>query len=431
MILVEIGIVLALIAINGFLALSELALVSARRSRLETMRRKGRRGARQALELMQRPGRFLSAVQIGITLIGIVAGAFSGVTIAERGDAFLERLGVPTTIAEPVAYVLVVAIITYLSVIAGELIPKQVALQKSERIAVFVAIPMQRITWLLGPLIAVLDASARFGLRLLGLPGRRIESVTDEEIKALVAEAERTGVVKPEERAMIAGVMRLADRSVQDVMTPRTELEWIDLAGSADATRRAVLGSRHSRLLAAEGADRPVGVIVVREVLGAMTQGGKIELARFLHKVPAVSERIGAVETLRHLRESSVDLVFVVDEHGTIGGIVTSADVVETVVSDVIETGRTGSRITRRPDGSYLIDGDMPIDELMELLSLPTPTERDYHTAAGMVLYELRRLPAVGDVLRHEGWQFEVIDLDGVRIDKLLVTSLNPLHRNF
>lgn len=423
MVVVEIGIVLLLIALNGFLALSELAIVSSRRSRLEAMSRQGNAGARKALELLAEPGRFLSAVQVGITLVGIVAGAFSGATIAARGDALLESLGVRTSLAEPLAYVIVVATITYLSVIVGELIPKQVALQNRERIAALVAGPMQLFSRGLGPLITVLDLSARVGLGLLGVKKPAGETVTDEEIKALIAQAERSGSVKPEERAMIAGVMRLADRSVRAVMTPRTAIEWIDLDAPPETLRGTIPRSRRSRLIATEGGpDHPVGVIMVWEVLSAMVDGKEIDLRRFLHRVPAINERMSAVEAFGHLKDSPVDLVFVVDEHGTFEGILTPGDIIQTVVTEIIESDDARPMVTKRRDGSYLIDGLLPVDELIERLSLTIPAEREYHTAAGFVLHELRRLPKIGDVLRYGDWQFEVVDLDGARIDKLLAT---------
>jgi putative hemolysin len=420
---IEIGILVFLIILNGFLALSELAIVSSRRSRLEAMSRQGNVGATKALELLAEPGRFLSAVQVGITLVGIVAGAFSGATIAERGDALLESFGVRTSLAEPLSYVIVVALITYLSVIVGELIPKQMALQNRERIAAFVATPMQLFARVLNPLITVLDFSARIGLGLLGIKEQAGETVTDEEIKALIAQAERSGSVKPQERAMIAGVMRLADRSVRAVMTPRTAIEWIDLDESPEKLRVMIPQSKRSHLIAVEGGpDHPMGVIMVWEVLSAMVDGKDIELRRFLHRVPVINERMGAVEAFSHLKDSPVDLVFVADEHGTFEGILTTGDIVRTVVAEIIENDDTKPVVAKRRDSSYLIDGLLPIDELIERLSLTIPAERDYHTAAGFVLHELRRLPKVGDVLRYGDWQIEVVDLDGTRIDKLLAT---------
>lgn len=425
MLILELTIVLLLIALNGFLALSELALVSSRPSRLKAMERHGSRGASRALQLIAEPGRFLSAVQVGITLIGIVAGAFSGVTIAERGDAFLESHGVRTAIAEPVAYTVVVAVITYLTVIAGELVPKQIALRHREAIAAFVAGPMLLFTRALGPLITLLDASARLGLRLIGIRERGGESVTDDEIKALVAEAERTGTIKPEERAMISGVMRLADRPVKAIMTPRQSIQGVDLSASAEEVKGLIQGSRHSRLVATEGGqDRPVGVVLVRDVLRRLIEDQPLELGRLLHPVPAIGERMSAVEALHHVENSPVGLAFVVDERGTFLGIVTAHDVVRTVLADILKDADGKPTMIRRRDGGFFIDGSLPIDELAERLSLALPGERDYHTAAGFILHELRRLPRVGDVLRHSGWRFEVADLDGVRIDKILATRL-------
>jgi putative hemolysin len=266
MLVVELAIVVGLISLNGFLAMSELALVSARRPLLEQMARDGSRGAAVALDLTREPGRMLSAVQIGITLVGIIAGAFSGATIAERGDAWLESHGMPTRVAEPLAFAIVIVTITYLSVVAGELVPKQIGMLNAERIAALVARPMQILAAAAGPAVTLLDWSARLGLRLLRQRAHRESRVTDEEIETMIAEAERTGLVEPEERSMISRVMRLGDRSVRGVMTPRPDVEWLDLHGSHQETRDAIRSARHGRMLVANGTiDEIVGAIPVRE----------------------------------------------------------------------------------------------------------------------------------------------------------------------
>lgn len=429
MLVVELTIVAALIVANGFLAMSELALVSAKKPLLERMQRGGSRGAAVALALTREPGRMLSAVQIGITLVGIVAGAFSGVTIAERGDTWLESLGVPTRVAEPLAYVAVIAAITYLSVVFGELVPKQFGLRNAERIAVIVARPMQIVATLAAPVVWLLDRSARAGLRLLGQARQHDPAVTDEEIRTLIQEAERTGTVEPEERSMIDGVMRLGDRSVRGIMTPRTELEWVDLHGSEADIRAALRESRHERLLAVNGGiDEIVGALPVRRALVALLDKEVGAVWDLVEKVPIVSERLAALDAVEQLRQSPLTLLVVADEHGTVEGIVTEGDILKTIVADIAEEDRP--RIAQRADGSLLIDGTFPIDELGDRLDVPLPQAHDYHTVAGFVLDRMRRLPRIGESFQYAGWRFEVVDVDGRRIDKVLVASQPTLHRS-
>lgn len=430
MLIVELAIVACLIVANGFLAMSELALVSAKRPLLERMQRGGSRGAAVALSLVREPGRMLSAVQIGITLVGIVAGAFSGATIAERGDAWLESLGVPTRIAEPLAYVAVIAIITYFSVVLGELVPKQLGLRNAERVAVKVAMPMKVLATVVSPFVGLLDWSARIGLRLLGLRQERESVVTDEEIRTLIQEAERTGTVEPEERSMIDGVMRLGDRSVRGIMTPRTELEWVDLQGNDQEVLAALRQASHERLLAANGGiDEVVGAIQVRRALAALLGGQGVDSARNLvEKVPIVSDLVGALDALGQLRNSPLNLLLIADEHGTVEGIVTEGDILKTIVSNIADEERP--QIVQRSDGSLLIDGTFPIDELGDRLGVALPAAHGYHTLAGFVLDRMRRLPRIGESFQHGGWRFEVIDVDGRRIDKVVATPHPTLHRS-
>lgn len=428
MLAVELAIVAGLIVVNGLLAMSELALVSARRPLLEQMMRAGSRGAGIALDLMREPGRMLSAVQIGITLVGIVAGAFSGATIAERGDAWLESQNVPTRIAEPVAYVAVVVAITYLSVVLGELVPKQIGMRNAEQVAAIVARPMQILARGAAPVVILLDVSARFGLRLLGQSRPRDAGVTDEEIKTMIEEAERSGIVEPEERSMISRVMRLADRSVRGVMTPRPDIEWLDLQDDDATIRQAIRAARHARILAANGdIDEVVGAIPVRAALVALMDGGVDAVRLLVQPVPAVSDRLGAIDVVEQLRQSPLNLVIVVDEHGSIEGIVSEGDILKTVVADIEE--REEPHFTTRDDGSLLIDGSCPVDEFGERLGILVPADHSYHTVAGFVLDRMKRLPRIGESFNYGLWRFEVVDIDGTRIDKLLATPQPTLHR--
>jgi putative hemolysin len=424
----ELAVVVALIVVNGFLAMSELALVSARRPLLEQMARQGSGGAIVALQLVRNPGRLLSAVQIGITLVGIIAGAYSGATIAERVDAWLERQGVPTPIAEPAAYVVVVATITYFSVVVGELIPKQVGLLNAERVAVIVARPMQVLAIAAAPAVALLDRSARLGLRLLGQSTERDRSVTDEEIRTLIKEAESTGLVEPEERTMISRVMRFADRSVRAIMTPRPDIDWLDLNAGEEQARKALQRATHGRLLVGNGSiDEIVGAIRVRLALASLLDNDLNAMWGLVEKVPVVTDRLAAIDVIGQLRQSPLNLVMVVDEHGSIEGIVTEGDVLKAIVTDIAE--EKSPSIQARDDGSLLIDGSFQVDELAERLAIVLPADHEFQTVAGFALAELQHLPKPGDSFSYGAWRFEIVDMDGQRVDKLLATPRRTLHR--
>jgi len=323
----------------------------------------------------------------------------------------------------------VIVTITYFSVVLGELVPKQFGLRNAERIAILVARPMQILAMVASPVVSLLDGSARLGLRLLGQSRQRETGVTDEEMKTMIDEAERTGLVEPEEHSMISRVMRLADRSVRAVMTPRPDVDWLDLQGSADEIRDAIRGARHSRVLAANGdIDEVVGAIPVRAALVALLDGGVGAIRALVQQVPAVSERLGAIDVVEQLRRSPLNMVMVVDEHGSLEGIVTEGDILKTIVADIEE--EDSPRVVQRDDGSLLIDGGYPIDELGERLGIKLPRGHSYYTVAGFALDKMRRLPQVGESFLHGLWRFEIVDIDGQRIDKVLVTPQPTLHRS-
>jgi putative hemolysin len=426
LVVLEVLIVLALIALNGVLALSELAIVSARRARLKTMAAKGNRGASAALLLAKNPGRFLSSVQIGITLVGILAGAFGGATLAERCAAWLIGFGLGAELADTVAFMLIVAAITYLSLIMGELVPKQIALRNAEKVAARVARPMLWLARITSPLVSLLDLSSQLMLRLFGHGGEPEPQVTQEEISTLVAEAASTGVVEPAEHAMIASVMRLGDRPVRAVMTHRRDVHWLDLDADDAAKRATLLEARHSRLPVAHGnVDEVIGVIVLKEVLDALLESRAIDWNGLIRKAPVIHENIDALDAIEIFKGSKAHLALVVDEYGTFEGVVTTGDILASIAGQFHEGGdRVAPGATQRADGSWLIDGAMPVDEMAALLGLALPASRDYDTAAGLVLDRLRHLPRTGESFTALGWRFEVIDLDGRRIDKILMTKL-------
>ena len=422
MIYVEILVVLVLIAINGFLAMSELAVVSARRARLQALLAEGNSGAGVALALLDNPGRFLSSVQIGITLVGILAGVFSGATLAERFASFLIALDVGPDFADPLAFGIVVVTITYVSLIAGELVPKQLALRRPNRMAAAVAPVMFVVARIASPAVWLLDASSRMILRLFKAHAPSRPLITEDEIKMLVAEAETAGVVEPEERSMIARVMRLGDKPVRTIMTPRHEIEWIDLDAGDGEIREAVRRVQHSRMPAAKGSlDEIVGVIRARRVLNELLAGRAPEFAACVDKVPHVSEHMSALDAIDVLRESPARMVFVFDEYGQLEGIVTEGDILRAIAGNLVEEPHEAPSAMQRHDGSWLVDGSIPVEEAGERLAFKAPKSRDFHTLAGFVLHELEHVPDVGEVLEYDGWRFEIADMDGRRIDKLLV----------
>jgi putative hemolysin len=420
----ELAVIVFLILVNGVLALSELAVVSSRRSRLKALADQGRRGARRALALADDPGRFLSIVQIGITLIGILAGAYSGATFGSNLADWLMARGLPGGAAEPLGFALVVAVITYVSLVVGELVPKQLALRNSEAIACAVAPAMTWMSRIASPAVGLLDHSTRALLRLTGQRTETTSVVTEEEIKTLIAEAETAGVLEADERRMISGVLRLGDRPVKGVMTPRTEVDWLNLAADESVIRETLIRTPHSRLPAGEGSvDAMIGVVQTRDILGAVLSGKPLEPRSFVRRAPVIPDTLDALDVLTHLRDAEVPMALVHDEYGHFEGVVTRADLLEAIAgvfradSEPLET-----RPIRRDDGSWLLSGWMPADEMADALGIVLPARRDYQTVAGFVLAHLQHLPEAGESCLALGWRFEVVDLDGRRIDKVLAS---------
>jgi putative hemolysin len=431
MLYVEIGIVVVLICVNGLLAMSELAVVSARPARLKAMTDRNVKGAATALRLGENPGRFLSTVQIGITLVGVLSGAFSGATLGERLSDVLVEFGVRSGLADAFGVGIVVAVITYASLIAGELVPKQIALRDPEAIAARVAPAMSLLATVGAPLVFVLDISGRALLWLLGQGGESDEKVTDEEIKMLVAEAEHHGTIESEERAMIAGVMRLGDRAVRAVMTPRTEVDWINANADEAAIRKVLTDSPHSRLPVGEGSvDTMIGVVQARDVLAALLAGESLDLRRHVRTAPIVHDQADALDVLNTLKVSEVPVALVHDEYGHFEGLVTPADILEAIVGAFrADADEDEPAAVQRDDGSWLIAGYMQADEMADLLNIDLPENRDYETVAGYILSLMHHLPATGECVDAQGWRFEVVDLDGRRIDKVLVARLHSARR--
>ncbi|SCW67172.1 putative hemolysin [Sphingobium faniae] len=424
---VDLFIILGLVALNGVFAMSELAIVSARKPRLQAMEKTGRRGARSALALASDPGKFLSTVQIGITLIGIVAGAYSG---ASLGGPVGERLGLLLHLspngAQSLGFALVIGVTTYASLIIGELVPKQFALRRPEAIAVLVAKPMQWLAKLTAPLVWVLDGSSALIFRLLGMTRESEDHVTAEELHLIVAEASRSGVIEESERAIISGVVRLADRPVREVMTQRMDVDWIDIGADEATIRARLLKTPHTRLPVGRGSvEDLVGVVQARDIMAALFRGEMLDLDALIRKAEVVPDQVDAMDALEVLRRSDVPMVMVHDEYGHFEGIVTPADLLSAIAGHFASDRDTDEEpdLVEREDGSLLVSGQMPVDQLAERIGIDLPEDRDYATVAGHALWLLKRLPEVGDHVDDQGWRFEIVDMDGRKIDKLLVAA--------
>lgn len=427
MLITEILTVVVLIAINGLLAMSELAVVSSRASRLKAMVAQKVRGSRRALALSEDPGRFLSTVQIGITLIGILAGAFSGATIGDRFTEWLLLRGWSEAVAAPLAVGVVVTVITYFSLIVGELVPKQIALRRPEIVACAVAPAMTHFARFSFPLVWLLDHSSKLLLTILGQRSVAQSTVSEEEIRTLVAEAESSGILTSEERSMISGVMRLGDRPVRAVMTPRLQVDYINLADGDSTNRKRILESPHSRLPVCDGSlDIVIGVIQAKDVADAYLSGATTsDLRSLVRTAPIVPETMDAHDIVAVLKEATVHICLVHDEYGHFEGVVTSADILESIVGDFRSAaGEPTPDIVERADGSALVEGSMPADEFAEAFHIPLPGNRNYHTMAGFIMTLFGKIPKTGDWIEAHGCKFEVVDLDGRRIDKVLVTKL-------
>ncbi|MCA0910234.1 hemolysin family protein [Qipengyuania gaetbuli] len=422
-------IIAGLILLNGVFAMSELAIVSARTARLRSAAQQGSAGAKAALALAADPGKFLSTVQIGITLVGIIAGAYSGASLGGPVGERLAALGVPTDWASEAGFALVIALTTYFSLVIGELVPKQVALRAAVPIATAMSLPMALLARVAAPLVWLLDTSSSVIIRALGVRPAGQSSVTAEELHMLFAEATKTGIIEHEQHQMLAGVVRLAQRPVREVMTPRTDVDWLDISADEEAIASLLAESPHSVWPVADGSpDKVVGLVRVREILAAQVAGEPVVLADLLHRAEVVPDQLDAVDALRVLQQADVAMAMVHDEYGHLDGIVTPVDLLTALVGDFASDQDPGDApgIVERADGSLLVAGSLSADALADRLGLDYGDDREFATVAGFVLAVLKKLPVEGEWFEEQGWRFEVVDLDERRIDKLLVTSLGP-----
>ncbi len=423
--LLEIVIVVVLILCNGLLSMSELAVVSSRPARLKVMAAEGNKGAAVALKLGEDPGKFLSSAQVGISLIGVLSGAFSGATLGDRFTEYLLGNGVPEAAASTLGVGSVVILITYVSLIFGELVPKQLALRDAEGIAARAAPAMAFIARVAAPLVWLLDISSRGVMFLLGQSGAKEDRVTDEEVKTIIAEAASQGVLETEEKAMISGVMRFADRSARGLMTPRLDVEVVDLSEPAEEIQHRLRTSHHSVMPVHEGEpDQIIGVIVRKDLIDIFASGAPVDVRALVKPAPVVLDRADALSVLRAIRSSPVHVALVFDEYGHFEGIVTPGDILGAITGGFQDEDDDEHAFTQRDDGSFLVSGWMPVDEFADKIGVPIPKDPKYETVAGYVLSEFNHLPGVGESFVREPWRIEVIDLDGRRIDKVLVQKI-------
>ncbi|MCP8882598.1 hemolysin family protein [Devosia sp. XJ19-1] len=406
--------------------MSELAVVSSRSARLKVLADQGDKGAATAMRLAEEPGKFLSSVQIGITLVGILSGAFSGATLGLRLTAWLEQVGVPDNIADIAGVGVVVVLITYGSLILGELVPKQIALRNPEAVAARVAQPMAILARIGTPVVWLLDISGQLVLRLLGQSGASENSVTEEEVRTIIAEATNAGIFETEEHSMIAGVMRLADRSARGIMTPRLDVVTIDLEDSYEDNLKIMLETTHTKVLVQEhDADSILGVLALSDLLPSLAAGRQPDLRSLVKQMPVVMEHADALDVVETMRQARAQMALVVDEYGHFEGIVTYGDVLEVITGIYNEGPGDEPALTQRKDGSWLVAGWMPVHDFSERFNIDIPKDARYETLAGYVLSHVNHMPVVGESFESDGLRFEVVDLDGHRIDKVLVAPVS------
>ncbi|ODH01873.1 hypothetical protein A4S05_26800 [Nostoc sp. KVJ20] len=422
----EILIILVLIIANGVFSMSEMAIVSARKVRLQQLANQGDVKAKAALKLAESPNHFLSTVQVGISLIGILTGAFGGATIASRLAVYVKLVPLLAPYSEPLSFGIVVLIITYLSLIVGELVPKRLALNNPERIASIVAIPMRALSAIASPMVYLLSASTDLILRVLGITASTEPQVTEEEIKILIEQGTEAGTFEEAEQDMVERVFRLGDRPVNYLMTPRPDIVWLDLDDSPEENRQKMVDSAYSRYPVCQGGlDNVLGVIPVTDLLARSFRGEPLDLTIGLRQPVFVPESTRGLKVLELFKQTITHMALVVDEYGVIQGLVTLNDIMSEIVGDVPSTdGQDQPQAVQREDGSWLLDGMLPVEEFLELFGMEeweSDERGSYQTLGGFVITHLGRIPAAADHFEWQGMRIEVMDMDGNRVDKVLV----------
>jgi putative hemolysin len=429
----EVLILVLLILTNGLFSLAEMAVVSSRKVRLQQRAEEGNKGAKTALTLATHPTRFLSTVQIGITLIGILSGALGGATIAETLATYFTQFPALQPYSEALGVGIVVTVITYFSLVIGELVPKRVALNNAEKIAAAVAPFMQFVSTMTKPFVSLLSASTDFIVRLLGIKPGGEPTITEEEVKILIEQGTQSGLFENVEQEIVERVFRLSDRTVNSLMTHRSEIVWLDVEDPIQENINKILASGHSNFVVCKGeVDNVIGVLRAKDLLREYAEGRSVSIPASLQMPPFVPEGMKALEVVEQLRRSKSPVALIVDEYGAIEGMVTLTNVLEAIVGDIPALDADGEpEATQREDGSWLLDGMMSIDELQMLLDLDElPEDSDeYETLGGLFMARMGRVPAVGDKFEWNDIRFEVVDMDGHRVDKVLVAPIKSSNK--
>ncbi|MDX2244832.1 MAG: hemolysin family protein [Leptolyngbyaceae cyanobacterium bins.302] len=427
---IEIALILLLVVANGIFSGSEIAVVSARKVRLEQLADQGNRKARAALKLANSPNDFLSTVQIGITLIGILSGAVGGATLAQRLKPALDGIPALQPYSEGISVAIVVSIITYLSLVIGELVPKRIALNEPEQIACAVARPMRFLSRFTAPLVHLLSLSTDALLKLLNVKASEEPEVTEEEIKVLIRQGAESGMFEEVEHEMVERVFRLGDRPIKALMTPRIDVAWLDIESPLEENLREVMESNHSRFPVGRGSlDNCVGVVRGSSLLAAHLSHQEIDLEAMAQSPLYVAETTRVLNVLEQFKEAGTHIALITDEYGGIEGVVTLNDLMEAIVGDLPSLeDQDEPMVIQRDDGSWLLDGSLGIDEIKEIFDkdlLPGEDTGNFHTLGGYIMHSLGHIPESGQHFEYEELRFEVMDMDGTRVDKVLV-NVNP-----
>lgn len=430
-IFLQILVIFLLLLANGIFAMAEIAIVSARKVRLQRLANEGNKHARTALQLADNPSLFFSTIQVGITLVGILAGAFGGVTLGRKLGVYLDTFPLLAPYGETIGIAIVVLLVTYFSLIIGELVPKRLAHSHAERIAVLVASPMNGLSKIASPVVGLLMASTEAVVRFLNVKPSAEPSITEEEIKVLIEQGTQIGVFEEVEQDMIEGVLNMDDRRVKAVMTPRPQIAWLDIQDSLDEIRRKVAHNHHSRFpVADDNLNNVLGVLYVKDLLAQSLAGESFDLKTLLHPALFVPETVSVLKVLELFKQEHSHLALVTDEYGSIEGLVTSDDILDSIVGDIPTVGaRAEPLAVQREDGTWLLDGLLQIEQLKEIFDLrqlPDEEQNGYQTLAGFVINQVGHIPTAGQHFEWDQLRFEVVDMDGRRVDKVLVMPLQP-----
>jgi putative hemolysin len=430
--LIGIAIILLLVFSNGFFAMAEIALLSVRKSRLEKLANEGNKRAATALRLARNPNQLLSTAQIGITLVGILSGVLAGSTLSYSFAVTLQNWGIKAPFNHIISYTLFVVLTTYLSLVIGELIPKRLALNDPEKFSLKAAGFMGGLEWLATPLVRLLSKSTDLGLKIMRVKPKPVPTVTEEEIKILLEKGAQVGVFEESEQDMVEGVFRFGDRTIDDIMTPRSDIEWLDLEESPKKLTEQVLSSHHTRFPVGKGSlDNVLGILLLKDLLAARLKNDEVDFEAILTPILFVPESLEALKLLDQFKKSGSEIAIVIDEYGGTLGLVTLHDVLTAIVGEIPLPGETAEpQVIEREDGSWLLDGLLPVEELKDLIDvaeLPDEDKIGFQTVGGFLMSQLDGIPISGQFFNWQGWHFEVMDMDGRRVDKILVTRIKQI----